>query len=129
MKVVAVLLMMSAGLSGAESKKGFWHRIRPVSQALLIVANSVDIASSFQFPEANPILRDPRTGQMLNRGVAIKAGVLAAVLVSQEWFWKDRRHDRRVVLTNLGMAALIGGVAARNFRMPREAFRRTEVKP
>lgn len=94
-----------------------WRPLRKLSQACLILANSADIASSFQYPEANPILRDPRTGLLLHRGVAIKAGILAGWLIAQEWVGKG--HPKATTIINFGGSAIVSGVAIRNFQIAR----------
>lgn len=105
-----LILVLASNLYGLD-----WHKFRRVSQIALILANSADIASSFQYPEANPVLRDRRTGLLLHKGVAIKAGVLAGLLIGQETLGKN--HPKTVSWINLGAAAVIGGVAARNFKI------------
>ncbi len=114
---LALLGFGALGALRAESHHpSRWRRLRTISQAILIGASAVDIASSYNLPEANPLLRDPRTGLMLRRGVAIKAGILAALLISQDLpAW--RRHPRAQTLLNLGSSAAIGAVAIRNLRL------------
>lgn len=108
-----LILVLASNLPAMD-----WHKFRRVSQIALILANSADIASSFQYPEANPVLRDRRTGLLLHKGVAIKAGVLAGLLIGQETLGKN--HPKTTTIINFAGSIGISGVAIRNFQVARQ---------
>ncbi len=102
----------------AAEKPARWHAVWRISQALLIGANTADIASSWGKYEANPLLR---TGQRFGYGaMAIKLGVLAGSLTAQHFVVrKSPRQVPFLTSANLAGTAVLSVVAARNMRVPR----------
>jgi hypothetical protein len=90
------------------------------SLAAVIAASALDAHSSWGKQEANPLLAN-RAGQFGTRGVAIKGVVTAGALGAQWLMLRHRPEARRVAtLTNFGVAAVHGAVAAHNYRNQRQ---------
>lgn len=97
---------------GESRKKKIWK----ASVAILATASIVDATSSWNRVEANPILRGP-DGRFGAKGFAIKGALAGSVVLGQYLLMKKgQRIEKAATLTNFGMAAMLGGVAARNYR-------------
>jgi hypothetical protein len=84
----------------------------------------MDAASSFGHREANPLLRGSQ-GRYGWQGVAIKAGVMAGVLLAERFVLRRARghsseHRLRSAFTaiNLSMSGVYTGAAIHNWRLP-----------
>lgn len=100
---------------GPRSSK--WKKLWKWSAAALVAGSSMDVASSWGYPEANGMLRGP-SGQLLGRGTAIKFGVLGAALVGQHYLVKKHPEmQKSLAITNFVVGAGYTGVAVRNWRV------------
>jgi hypothetical protein len=114
-KPTALFLTLMLAITAGErpSRLTRWSRIA------LAAATAGDVATSYGKPEANPLLRGPG-GNFGARGVSIKLGIVGAAFLVERVI--VRRHPEiatPIAITNLAGAAMIGGVAARNARIPR----------
>ena len=85
----------------------------------VVAASALDAHSSWGKQEANPLLAN-RAGQFGTRGIALK-GVITAGALGTQWLMLRHRPEARraATLTNFGVAAVYGAVAAHNYRNPR----------
>jgi hypothetical protein len=112
MKVLALLLLLSISAS-AESR---WRRAYKWSTAALIASSTADVASSWNKPERNALLRSGPQGSFGPHGVGIKVGVLAGALIGQHFLVKAHpATSRPLSLANFGIAGFTAGVATMNW--------------
>lgn len=101
-------------------RKGFWAKARRISEAVLIGGHVADMHSSLTAPqglyEANGLLRSP-DGRFGRRGLAIKSGVVAGMILVQRLANRSGKHDRLVSIANFAQGGAAFGIAARNYRM------------
>ena len=83
------------------------------SRIALVAASAADVASSYGHQELNPFLRS-RDGRFGVRGVSIKLGVLGAWMLIQR---RIGHEEPTVVWSNFAASAVLGAVAARNWRV------------
>jgi hypothetical protein len=88
------------------------------SSILLLAATSLDAASSWGKYEENPFLRS-NDGRFGTKGVSIKLSLAGAMILPQLFFRKNHTATRLFTITNLAQAGMYGGIAARNFGIPR----------
>ncbi len=123
----AILLIASVALpitaTGAERRKGKWHKLRKVSEFILLGAHAADAHSSWRRMEANPLLANAQ-GRFGIKGLAIKGAIVGGVLGMQHMFNRQGKHDKAFAITNFAMAGAIGMVTLRNHRLPSRLRRR-----
>jgi hypothetical protein len=114
-----------AGFVSPAESVSWKRRMWKASVAALAGASAVDAASSWGGHELNPLLRGTN-GNFGGRAVAIKAGLAGGILVGQYF---ALRHTARggetggpggntyatFGVVNFAAAAVLGGVAARNY--------------
>lgn len=108
--VLAVLFVSQSAFAECRFTKVFkW------SAAALVAGSAVDIASSYGQPELNRYLAS--NGRLTSRGVGIKLGVVAGILVAETLIVR-RMPEARTPFTGLNFAAtgMYTGVAVRNWR-------------
>ncbi len=88
------------------------------SSILLLAATSLDAASSWGKYEENPFLRS-NDGRFGVKGVSIKLSLAGAMLVPQILFRRNHAATKLFTITNLAQTGMYGGIAARNFGIPR----------
>lgn len=88
------------------------------SSILLLAATSLDAASSWGKYEENPFLRST-DGRFGIKGVSIKLSLAGVMLVPQLLFRKNRTATKLFTITNFAESGMYGGIAARNFGIPR----------
>ncbi len=88
------------------------------SVAVLAAGTATDAWSSFGRMEANPLLQGPG-GRFSAKGIGIKAAIASSTVAAQ-WLVMRKHPEtaRSAAITNLGMAGLFFGVAARNRALP-----------
>jgi hypothetical protein len=106
-----------ASKSATARDQKIWH----ISVASLAVANALDVHSSWGKHELNSTLSGP-TGNFGRDGALIKLGLQGGLMGLE--FLITRGHPsgklyRTLSIVNFGAAATIGGVAARNYTVPR----------
>ena len=93
-----------------------WRAVWRVSQVILAGADAADAASSWGKNEANPLVR---AGSRFSYGsLAIKLGALGGSLTAQHFILRGNPQYTAVLASaNLGAAAMLGAIAARNMRV------------
>ena len=131
---MSVLLGLSAILLSAQelslirqpterpmSRPASGVRLWRASVAALSVANALDVQSSWGKHELNSILAGP-SGKFGRDGALIKLGVQGGLLGLEYVITRGHpggRFYRALSFVNFGAAAVIGGVAAHNYTVPR----------
>jgi len=89
------------------------------SLVAVVAASTLDSHSSWGKPEGNPLLAN-HSGQFGTRAVVLK-GVITASALGVQWYMLRHKPEARrfATLTNFGVAAVYGAVAAHNYRNPR----------
>ncbi len=88
-----------------------------ISQSALLTSQTLDIASNWHGPEANPLMRSGN-GTFGAKGAAIKLGVSSALIAAEGPLIHKWPRSRVVwIALNWGAAAGTTGIAARNWRM------------
>ena len=97
-----------------ESK---WKKVWKWSAAALVAGSAMDVASSYGYQEANPLLQG--SGGHLNaRGTGIKFGILAGSLLGQHYLLKNKPElEKPLAITNFAIGATYGTIAVRNWRV------------
>jgi hypothetical protein len=119
--VFAVVLILASlrvpAASGAE-RPSRWRTVWHISEALLVSANTADVATSWGKVEANPLLR---SGQRFGAGaLAIKMGMLAGGLTAQHFLVrKNPRQTAYFATANMAVSAALAAVAVHNMHVPR----------
>ena len=84
------------------------------SLVALAAATAVDAASSWNRPEANPVLRNAN-GQFGVQGVGIKIALAGSVAVAQYVLARKGPHgERAAIVMNLTTAGVFGAAAVHN---------------
>jgi len=113
------LLFLSAFLTPAFSQqepppRGF-GKLWKVSLVALAGATTVDAVSSWNRPEANPILRNSN-GQFNAQGVGIKIGLVGTMALAQYFLVrKAPRSERAFAVANFAAAGAFGVAAIHNW--------------
>ena len=104
--------------SGRAATK--WRRQWAVSLAPLVVSQSLDAASSYGMRELNPLLAGPNGGFGM-KATGIKFGMTGA-LAGIEYLLvkKYPRSAKFFTIVNWSTAGVTTGLAAHNFRLPRD---------
>jgi hypothetical protein len=93
-----------------------------ISVGALIAASILDASSSMGKYEQNALLQDPAGKFSSGKGVAIKSGFVAGVVISQIIMMKKRPKEEiypSATYINFISAGILGGVAIRNFQIPK----------
>jgi|SRR3989344_1331398 len=119
--LLPLVLGLTAGPVMAEKPhKGFWRKMRRVSEFVLGGSQALDIHSSLSAPqgvmEANPLLRGSN-GRLGARGVAIKLAIVGGALAVERLTNKNGRYDKTFAITNLALSGVTTGVAVHNYRL------------
>lgn len=86
-----------------------------LSLLALAAGTGMDIASSWDQPEVNPLLRS-RDGRFGHRGVAIKLSLVGSVVAAQALVLRRRPEMRKFTSrVNFALGAGTGAVAVRNW--------------
>jgi len=127
MPTIVLALLAVAAAWGASPH--YWARVPvepepisthwKISAVALTAGAALDVASSWQQPEANPVYRGG-DGRFGGKGVAIKAVIIGGNLALQyvvlkRTHWKPAR--KICIAVNWIAAGTQAGVAARNFRL------------
>jgi hypothetical protein len=107
---------------GADAERPQAKKRWRVSIVALAVASALDFSSSVGRYESNPLMRDASGRFSVGRGVAIKSGVMAGVLVTQILAMRGQRDpaiERTATLANFGAAAALTTISIRNRTIPR----------
>lgn len=103
-----------AGADGATDRNGRGRRWL-ASVAAMAGATLMDTHSSWGRQELNPILAG-QNGEFGGRAIAIKASLVASVAAAQFFLLrKNPEAEEYLSIGNFGMAAVLGGVAVRNY--------------
>jgi hypothetical protein len=111
----------SGSLSYAE-KRRISKKQWAISVGALIAASILDTSSSMGKYEQNALLQDPAGKFSTGKGVAIKSGFVAGTVVSQIIMMKKRPKEEiypSATYINFISAGILGGVAIRNFQIPK----------
>ncbi len=93
-----------------------------ISLAALAGATAADAASSWNRPEANPVLRNSN-GQFGTQGVGIKIGLAGAVAVTQYMLArKGLKYERVAAFANFAAAGVFGAAAIHNWSTRPQSF-------
>ena len=129
MSLVWVLLFSAMGISaspdylsgeksGASYPPAEGKALYRVSVVAVIGTSATDAASSWGRLEANPLLRSG-DGQFGGKGLIIKAGLTAGILVMNHYVLRrsaDRRRRKLATVSNFVVAAVFGTVTAVNLK-------------
>ena len=114
--LVLGFVLASQPAGAEERKRSLWK----ASVAAMAAATIADAHSSWNRPEANPLLRTD-SGRFAVRGIAIKGAVIGTTLVLQHWMLKKNPNaERMTALTNFTVAGVLGGVTVYNHRLHSE---------
>jgi hypothetical protein len=103
-------LLMTALVSAETRKQKLWR----FSVGVLVAASIADVSTSWNRPEANPLLQGPG-GRFGAQGVALKGALVGSVLLSQHLLMKKKpAYERAATFTNFSMAAFLGATAVHN---------------
>jgi len=105
-----LLLLLLPVMLPAEPNLFSWK----TSVGTLSAASAFDAVSSWRQPEANPLLRNSQ-GRFGWRGVAVKTGIAAGVVIGQ--YCAIRRWPKLrkwLTIMNFGWTGVHAGVGARN---------------
>lgn len=114
MKLLSILLLLTTPAWSAP-----WGKLNKISKFVLAGSQTLDIVSSYQNTyELNPILRS-HTGQFETKGVVLKAGITAGILLVQ---WRLEKiypaeTQKPFAISNFTLSAITTGVAVHNWRM------------
>jgi hypothetical protein len=117
---LAVLMLFGdlAPCQAAEPRKAS-RRLWVASVAALVAASALDIASSRNGIEANPLMRSQNGTFSMTRGVLLKSGFSTGIIVSGLLV---SRHSpsaaKQLAIFNFGTAAALTGLSVRNWKMP-----------
>jgi len=115
MRTLILLLFLTCPMLGAN-----WNTVWKVSTVALLTTNMLDCHSSYQHPELNPLLRSAN-GNFSDRGVAIKAGVIVGLLVTQRLAMrKYPKAAKPFAISNLAASAAFAYVAKRNYSLDKD---------
>ena len=122
LSATAILLVSSTILSGQAmeegQRKGKWHKLRKISEIVLLGANAADAHSSWGRVEANPLLANSQ-GRFGAKGVAIKGAIVGGWLGMQRLLNRQGKHDKKFAIANFAVAGGFGTIAVRNYQLPR----------
>lgn len=121
---LSVLLLCAAPLAAGERGRPAWKAwLYRSSRAALVVAHSIDIGSSWQKRELNPLLRGPNQ-TFGPRGAALKVSMFAGVLAVEQLVVRRRPSAEPYVgALNFAFAGLVARQATRNLDVPRAGAR------
>jgi hypothetical protein len=110
-RLILLALLCSVSCLAEERKLWKW------SVVALAASTAADCHSSFGMREANPLLRP--AGHRFGAGsVALKAGVVGALLVGQKLLFPGRAKNTKTwTVVNFSMAATTAGFAVHNYRI------------
>jgi hypothetical protein len=89
------------------------NRVWLASAFALGAASGFDAATSWGKREGNPLLASSN-GDFGAKGLAIKSGITAALIIPQIWLHKHREYRTTLTVVNFANAALFSGVAIHN---------------
>jgi hypothetical protein len=103
----------------AEENLSRSKRLWLVSVAATLAANALDVASSRNGVEANPLLQSPNGSYNMTRGILLKAGLSAGTIMGGLLILRHSPHQAKgLAIVNFGTAAALTGVAVHNWRLP-----------
>jgi hypothetical protein len=117
-RLVVVLILAVSLVSAQQSERRDGLTALRASQAVMVTGHGLDLLScGYGCPEANPLLATD--GRMGVKGIAVKVGVAAGLVLVQNWWVRRWPGSRRVwTQINFVMGGTTAAVAARNWRMP-----------
>ena len=89
------------------------NRVWFASAFAVVAGSSFDAATSWGKREANPLLGSSN-GDFGEKGLAIKAGITAALIVPQIWLHKRKEYRTKLTVINFIDAGIFTGVAIHN---------------
>jgi len=117
MNRLALCLILCYSLTWAADPPKRSKKRWVLSVAALVAAGAADVGTSYGGYEGNPLLRSA-DGRLKVRGVAIKFGLLGAVIgVERLILRKHPEAERTAVVSNLIGAGALTGIAVRNYRL------------
>jgi hypothetical protein len=113
---ILAALLIAAPASAETKKRNLWK----ASVAALAAATIADAHSSWNRPEANPLLK-AGDGRFGGRSIAIKGAIIGSTLLVQHFVLKKNpQAERMTAFTNFTVAGVLGGVAVYNHRLKSE---------
>ncbi len=103
-----------AGVDDSHDRSA--NRLWIASMISAVAGTSLDAASSWGLREGNGLLASPN-GQFGAKGLALKAGLAAGILVPQLCLRKRRGLKRAFTVGNFAQAALFTSVSVHNFQV------------
>jgi len=112
-----MLLFVMATSCWAQQAKPWYKSCTFWSTMSLVGANVADASSSWRQVELNPALASPG-GKFGVRSATLKFSLVGGYMAVQSFFIKRSPESRRAwCAASYGGAALVGGVAARNYSL------------
>lgn len=102
--------------TAADSHERFANRLWIASLLSAAAATSLDAASSWGKQEANGALASPN-GQFGSKGVALKAGLAAALIIPQICLRKHKDLRTAFTVANFAEGAIYTGISMHNFQV------------
>lgn len=109
------LILLTASISYGQTMPRF--NLWQVSTASLITTQILDVQSSWQQPEANPIFGDTFTG----RDAALKLSLIGVILLTQRYIMHKYPKSKAAGIfsaVNFSLAGVGVAVVARNWSIP-----------
>jgi hypothetical protein len=120
MRTLSILLFVCVAAACGQDLQAD-RKLWLTSVTTLAAANALDIHSSWGKRELNQTLASP-SGNFGRQGAMLKAGFQAGLLGFECFLIHHRpsgKLNKVLSVVNFGAAAVVGGVAARNYTIPR----------
>jgi hypothetical protein len=120
--LLACLYLSVGPASAASAERSKWRKRWRVSMIAVAVASAVDFSSSAGRYESNPLMRNASGRFSAGKGLTVKGGVLAGLLVTQGLAMRGRRDslvEKTATVSNLSAAAALTAVSVRNWTVPK----------
>jgi len=112
-----ILFFVMAASCWAQQATPWYKSCTFWSTMSLVAANAADAASSWRQAELNPVLAGPG-GRFGARSATLKFSLVGGYMAVQSLVIKRSPESRRAwCAASFGGAALVGGVAARNYSL------------
>lgn len=119
--IICIVTLGSARPSLAQTNRG-WKKRWIASIAMLAAAQVLDAHSSWGRYESNPLARGPAGSFSAPKGVLLKSAATGGFL-SVQWILMKKMPGQDLfgpcAVANVAAAGVLGGMAARNYRVPR----------
>jgi hypothetical protein len=118
LSAVLLLSLLTTSASAEETRK---NKLWKISLAVLAATSIADASTSWNRPEANPLLQGSN-GRFSSRGIALKGAIVGSTMLGQYLLVrKQPSASRTAAYTNFAISGLLGGVAIYNYRLSHQS--------